>query len=196
MAVPTQLHDAPLPDHFTRIVRAAGELDLASKLAIVCILFSWFLIETLVVTWGSLQHNVRFFELSSVIADPTRMFFRIRISLQEILFGLLCVLCLLAPLLPHYWSARPAFFGYFAPLALMAVCAILLYAKTSAAFLAPPKDANLLNGNFIRFANNLVQHGADMLARHISVGVGGYTALLACMVLAMQGARRYRQAPR
>jgi uncharacterized protein YggT (Ycf19 family) len=190
------MHDAPLQGPFTRLLQSAGELDLASKLAIVCIMFSWFLIETLVVSWGSLQHNVRFFEMASIIADPTRMFFRIRISLQVLLFGLLCVVCLLAPLLPHYWRARSAFLGYFAPLALMAVCGALLYSKTSASFFAAPNDAGTLNGNFIRFANNLVHQGSDLLARHISVGVGGYTALFACIVLALQGARRYRHAAR
>jgi uncharacterized protein YggT (Ycf19 family) len=196
MAIPTEMHDVPWRDRFAELARAAGALDLASKLAIVCILFSWFLIETLVVSWGSLQHNVRFFEISSIISDPTRMFFRIHVSLQIILFGLLCIVCLLAPLVPHYWRTRWAFLGYCAPLGLMVVCGALLYSKTSAEFLSGSNDVISLNGNFIRFANKLVHQGSDLLARHISVGVGGYTALIACIVLALQGARRYRHAAR
>jgi hypothetical protein len=194
MVEPTQLDTAP--GRFARFLRAAGALDLASKLAIVCIFLCWFLIETLVVSWGSLQHNVRFFELSAVIADPTRMFFSIRISLPVVLFGMLCIVCLLAPLLPHYSNHRLAWLGYMAPLGLMLVCGALLYSKTSTALLTAPGDASPLNGNLIRFANNLVHQGGDLLARHISVGLGGYAALLACLVLAVQGARGYRHAPR
>lgn len=194
MAVPTQLDQAPR--RFAGFLRAAKRVDPASKLAIACIFFCWFLIQTLVVSWGSLQHNVRFFELSAVIADPTRMFFSIRLSLQVLLFAALCVVCLLAPLLPHYLNNRWAWLGTMAPLGLMVACGALLYSKTSTELLAAPADPNPLNGNFIRFANNLVHQGGDLLARHISVGVGGYAALLACLVLAVQGARGYRRAAR
>jgi hypothetical protein len=50
-------------------------IDGASLAAMLAIFVGWFFAETLAVTLGSLQHGVRFFDTSSAIADPSRIFF-------------------------------------------------------------------------------------------------------------------------
>jgi hypothetical protein len=40
-----------------------------------------------------------------------------------------------------------------------------------------------------------VQRGSDLVSRHVSIGVGGYLALIACIVLALRGIRRFRNPP-
>jgi len=192
METPSHLQTTPRPALFSRLVRAAAQLETASKFALLCIFFGWFLVDTLVVTLGSLQHGVRFFDMAAVIADPTRLFFGIQGSFQRILFGLVCILCLLAPLLPHLRRERANWLGYLAPLILMIICGALLYSRTSNEFLATPSDAGRVGSNLIRFANDLVHHGSGLVARHISVAVGGYLALIASMVLALRGARHFR----
>jgi len=147
-----------------RAVRAFAELDRSSKLAIVCVVAGWFFMNTLIVSLGSLQHGVRFLDLSAVIADPTRLFFDIDTPFHRIFFGLICLVCLLAPLAAHLVKKSSAWVGYLAPLALMLFCGVLLYSR------AP----------------------GDLVSRRISVGAGGYLALIGSMVLAAQGIRRFR----
>jgi hypothetical protein len=192
MQTPSQLQSAARPAFILRLARAAAELDVLSRFALLCIIFGWFLVDVLVVTLGSLQHGVRFFDLSAVIADPTRLFFGIRGSTHRILFGLVCILCLLAPLLPHLRRGRANWLGCLAPLLLMVICGVLLYFRTSSELLAAPSDAGRAGSSLIRFANDLVHQGSGLVARHVAVGVGGYLSLIACMVLAVRGVRRFR----
>jgi hypothetical protein len=194
MDTPSNLQSADRPTLLSNLTRAAAQLETASKFAILCIFFGWFLVDTFVVTLGSLQHGVRFFELSAVIADPSRLFLGIQGSFHRILFGLVCILCLLAPLLPHLRRARANWLAYLAPLILMVLCGALLYSRTSGELIAASGDAGRAGGNWIRLANDLVRHGSGLVTRHISVAVGGYLALIASMVLALRGARRFRNA--
>src|ERR1700727_614365 len=106
MDAPGNLQTATPPTVAAKLFQAAGQIELPSKAAIVCIFFAWFLLDTLVVTLGSLQHGVRFYDMSAVIADPSRMFFGLQGSLHRTLFIPLCIVCILAPLLPHLRAVR------------------------------------------------------------------------------------------
>ena len=177
-----------------RFISAATGLDGITKFAIICVFFAWFFIDTLVVSVGSMKHGVRFFD-AAVIADPTRMFFSIDTSFGVLLFGVLCCLCLIAPLAPHLWRNRVAWIGYLAPLALIVVCGLLLYSKTSGEILAAPSDAGGLRGSVMSLANKILQRGSDLVSRHVAVGAGGYVALFGSLVLGIQGFRRFLRKP-
>jgi hypothetical protein len=194
MDAPGNLQTAAPPTLAARLLKAAGQIELASKIAIVCVFFGWFLVDTLVVALGSLQHGVRFFDISAVIADPSRMFFGLQGSVHRVFFIPLCFVCIFAPLLPHFGRTRVLWLSYIAPLALMLICGVLLFWRTSGEFIAAPSNAGRAAGNIIQFANDLVHHGGDLVARHVSIGIGGYLALAASVVLALRGARRFRSA--
>jgi hypothetical protein len=195
MDAPGNLQTATPPTGVARLLKATGQIELASKVAIVCVFFGWFLVDTLVVSLGSLQHGVRFYDISAVIAEPSRMFFGLQGSLHRTIFIPLCIVCILAPLLPNFLSARVLWLSYIAPLALMVICAVLLFARTSGEFIAAPGNTGRVGGNAIQFANDLVHHGGDLVARHVSLGVGAYLALVASIVLALRGIRRFRSTP-
>lgn len=178
-----------------RFVSATGELDGIAKVAIICVFFAWFFIDTLVVSVGSMKHGVRFFDAGAVIADPTRMFFSIDTTFGVLLFGVLCCLCLIAPLAPHLWRNRVAWIGYLAPLVLIVVCGLLLYSKTSGEILAAPSDAGGLRSSVMSLANKILQRGSDLVSRHVAVGAGGYVALFGSLVLGYQGIRRFLRKP-
>jgi hypothetical protein len=75
----------------------------------------------------------------------------------------------------------------------MVLCGAILFSKTSGEFFSTPGNAGSVTGSFIRFANDLVNRGGGLVAKHISVGAGGYLALIASVFLAVHGLRRYRQ---
>jgi len=172
MQIQSNLQPAEQPTLLSRLTQAAAQLETASKFALLCIFLSWFFLDTLVVTIGSLQLGVRFADISGVIADPTRLFFGIQGSSHRVMFSMVCMLCLLAPLLPHMRRKRVNWLAYLAPLALMVVCGALLYSRTSGE-----------------------RQGTGLVAGHVAVGFGGYLALVAALVLALRGARHFRNAP-
>jgi hypothetical protein len=196
MQIQSNLQPAEQPTLLSRLIQAAAQLETASKFALLCIFVGWFFVDTLVVTIGSLQHGVRFADISAVIADPTRLFFGIQGSSHRIMFGLVCMLCLLAPLLPHLRRKPVNWLAYLAPLALMVVCGALLYSRTSGELFAAPSGAGTAGSSLLRFANDLVHQGTGLVSRHVAVGFGGYLALAASLVLALRGARYFRNAPK
>jgi hypothetical protein len=103
-----------------------------------------------------------------------------------------CFVCLLAPLLPHLRRGRANWLAYLAPLILIVICGSLLYSRTSSEFFAAQSNAGHAGGNLIRFANDLMRRGSGLVTRHISVGIGGYLALVASIVLALRGVRHFR----
>jgi hypothetical protein len=168
------------------------QIGTAGKVAIACIFLSWFLLDTLVVTLGALQHGVRFFDMSAVIADPSRMFFGFHGWAHRVGFAVVCVACLAAPVLPHWRREKILWLSYLAPITLMAICGALLSWRTSGEFIAAPNDVGRIGGNLVQFANDLVHHGSTLITRHVSIGVGGYLAFAASLVLALHGIHRLR----
>jgi hypothetical protein len=195
MESPESLPAAPAAAPMADILRAARRIDGAGRMAMLAIFVGWFFLDTLVASLGSLQHGVRFFDISSAIADPTRIFFAADVSWQRGLFVLLCLFCLLAPILPHWRTAhrrtaRWAWAAYLAPLALMAACGVLLYSQTSSELFSAPPDAQSWSSSVIHLANGLVHRGSGLVARHVSIGTGGYLAFAGSLALAVQGMRR------
>jgi hypothetical protein len=169
------------------------KLDAAGLIALLCITWSWFFIDTFTVTLGSLQHGVRFYDVPALIADPTRMFFGTATTYRTFLFGALCVCSLLLPLAVYRRGERWIWFVFCAPLILMLVCGLLLYSRTSGEFFATPTNAAGVSGNLIQFANGLVHRGSTAVARHVTIGVGGYAAFAGSVVLTMSGVRGFKK---
>jgi hypothetical protein len=194
MDTPRSPNVAPPPTPLGKLSAAAGRVDGLSLSAMAAIFIGWFLIDTLVATLGSLQHGVRFFDISAAIADPTRIFYGVDSSFQRICFGLICFICLLGPLLAQRRSHRMAWLAYLAPLALMVLCGALLYSKTSSEFFSAPGDVNTLSSSALRFAHDLVHRGSGLVSKHVSIGAGGYLAFAGSLFLAVQGMRQLRRA--
>jgi len=178
-----------------RAASALASLPLSTKLAMVCLLFGWFFTKTLVVSLGSIEHGVRFFDMSAVIADPMRLFFGIETTLQRIAFGVICLLCVFAPLAPRLTKERSAWLWYAAPFVLILVCGVTLSWRTSGEFFTAPGDAGSLTGSLVHFANDLARRGGDVINRHLTIGGGAYLALIGSLVLLFQGLSGYRRDP-
>jgi len=93
----------------------------------------WFLLDTLRVVWGPMDHRIAFYEVAAVIGSPVRLFTGLEGNHPPVtvLFMLLCGATLFAPLSPYLSRHRFAWLAGTAPLALMVGCAVLLYVRTS-----------------------------------------------------------------
>ena len=191
MDAPQSMGIATRPPLPARLGRALMALDASSKLAIVCVVFGWFFMKTLAVSLGSLEHGVRFFEMSAVIADPTRLFFGGDTPVHHALFALVCLACLAAPVAAHLTQTRAGWLGHLAPVSLMLACGALLYWRTSGELLAAPDDAASLQGSLMHLASDWMHRGTDLVSRHVTIGAGSYLAMIGSVVLAVQGVRRF-----
>ena len=199
MDLPQHREVVPTRSRAARALHAVTSLEPPTQLAIAAIVCGWFLMNTLVVHLGVMEHGVAFFDFGAVMADPTRMFFGVDSPVQRVAFGMLCLACAFAPALPFPMGTRSAapsyrWLAYLAPLLLMILCAIILYSNTSADLLATPSDPASFTGGIVHFANDLVKRGGGVVSRHITVGAGAYLALFGSAVLALQGIRGHRRA--
>jgi hypothetical protein len=173
---------------------ALTQLDAASWLAMVCIFVGWFITDTLVLSWGPLQHSLRFYDMAAIAENPIQLFSGIdhAHSYASIVFGLLCLIAVFAPLAPFVWSARVAWLANLIPLALMVICAMLIEARSPGDYFHTPPQAASLGSDLIRLANDVIGRGATVVTKRIAVGTGAYLALIGSVFLAMRGLRRYR----
>ncbi len=88
-------------------------------------------------------------------------------------YGFLCFLSLLAVFLPHVWKDRRASFGLAAPLVLMLLAAIIAYSKMS---------------------SQRAGEAASQMRSAISIGFGGWLALIGSAHLAWQALRSLKAA--
>ncbi len=183
------------PTFFGKLTAAAGHLGLASVLALVCLVIGWFFTNTLVASMGPLEHDVRFFNLGDAVLNPMRLFIGGDVTAGTVAFFLVCIASLLAPLAPHWNGNRALWPAYLAPLLLLLVVALSLYLRSSHDLFATSDNADAVSRDLVRLANDLVNKGGELVARHVSVGLGGYLGLVGGLVLAYQGLRLVRPVP-
>lgn len=100
------------------------------------------------------------------------------------LYGLLCVLAMFAPLAPSLLAARWARYGYFAPLAFMAVLATGIYLKINSLASAASEGMRSFGGAGMgKLAEAMLKEALSA----VSVGYGSYIALIAAAYLAWRG---------
>lgn len=151
----------------------------------------WFVLDTLVVRAGPIRHSLKFYEMSALIADPPGVLFGIGAghALHSISFGLLCAACLLGPLAARRLPARSARAVHALPLALMLVCAAVLYWRTAGDLLATPDRATPIASDLWRLANHVLNRGAAVASRSVSAGVGAWLALASSVWMGWNGWR-------
>jgi hypothetical protein len=159
-------------------------------LAIACVLAGWFWMNICVTKVGRLELGFHFYDMWELISRPALLLTGLRDdhSAKQILFGILCLAAALAPLSSIYMhGSRRAWLASFAPLALMVLCAAVLYYKTSPDYFAANPNAGDLGRDLIKLANQVAGKMVGGIAKHVSIGLGGYVSLLASIVIASRG---------
>jgi hypothetical protein len=177
---------------FDRLTRAAGQLGVVTVLAMICVFIGWFFTDTVVASMGPLVHTVRFYGLADAVGNPLRLFAGGDVTTATVAFSVLCIACILAPLLPHWAGNRALWPAYCAPLLLIIVVGLILYFRASHDLFTSADDADPVNRDLVRLANDLINKGGQLVARHVAIGLGAYLGVIGSLVLAVWGFRLVR----
>jgi hypothetical protein len=171
------------------------KIDAISWIAVGCLALGWFWLDTLTATFGPIQHAVHFYDLPVVMYDPRWLMSGVRDAypLARVVFGLVCLVVITAPLLPRSSFPHVPYLLNAAPLLLMLLCGIVLYVKTSSAQIEATDSLGRIGGYIAKWANGAASWTGDVVARHIAIGAGGYLSFLASGFLAIRGVIRPRQ---
>jgi hypothetical protein len=175
-----------------RFTRATGELGVVTVLAMICVFIGWFFTDTVVASVGPLVHTVRFYSLADAVSNPLRLFAGGDVTSATIAFSVLCIVCILAPLVPHWAGNRALWPAYCAPLLLIIIIGLILYFRASHDLFTSSDDASPVNRDFVRLANDLINKGGELVAHHVAIGLGAYLGALGSLVLAIWGFRLVR----
>jgi hypothetical protein len=178
---------------YVAVVGAIRRVDWDAQAAIALTLIGWFLLDTLRLTWGPVEHAIPFYEVPLLLASPARLLtgFEGQRGTGTVLFTLLCFGALLAPLAPYFWRARSAWLGWSAPFALIVICAGLLYLRMSGDFFRMGGGDTLAN-DLRHIGNHLLHRAGAGVAHRVTFAAGGYLALLSSAYLAVRGIRGWR----
>jgi hypothetical protein len=162
----------------------------------------WFLVDVVLVSAGSLHQGFRFYELPALIGQPSRIVTIGHPQASSIAFGLLCFAMLSALLAsavgPPAWRRRVPPVSFVAPLALMLVCAVLLWYRASRDTVIVAEGASEFQQAFANLTNLLAARAGTVVVRHVRVGFGAWLSILSTLYLAYHGLRAWlrRPAPR
>jgi hypothetical protein len=172
------------------------QVDRQTWIALVCLVVGWFFLSTVVTTLGPLKQKYHFFDMLTVMLNPAWLLYGMGSShpLEAVAFGLLDLAVLVLPLVPFIVKKRSAWLLSVAPLALMLLCGVELYERTAGPYFEATQRAGSIAQALVRFGNSVAQGTGNAVARHISVGLGAYLALLASGFLAWRGLRAFRAA--
>jgi hypothetical protein len=174
-----------------------ARVDWTVLLAVACLVCSWFFMTSLITDLGFMQLTFRFYNVLTLIHSPGRIAigtFGPGATRDAWLFGTVCVLAVLAPLAPLVCLRKDAWLGCVAPFALMALCGAIMYHGLSQDLIPDDGALGETGSRVIHFANNLAGQVGTVITRRIHVGVGGYLAIAASVVLAVKGLRGYHEA--
>jgi hypothetical protein len=169
-------------------------IDWTSWVALGAIVLGWFGLNTLVATFGPLQHTARFYDLPLVMINPRRLLFGLdeAMSAGTVVFGMACLLIAALPLLPRLGVLTARWLLILAPLLLMLLCSIVLYIKASSTHISAPESMGKVGGFLARWANGAMDWTGDVVSRHIALGSGAYLSFFASVWLAAKGVMALR----
>ena len=172
------------------------QVDRQTWIALACLAVGWFFLATLVTTVGPVKQKYHFFDMLTVMLNPAWLLYGMGSShpLESVAFGLLDLVVLILPIAPFVVRKRSAWLLSLAPLALMLLSGYALYKRTSGPYFAATERGGRWAQALVNFSNAVAEGVGDAAARHISVGLGAYLALLAALFLAVKGLRTFRAA--
>jgi hypothetical protein len=172
------------------------QVDRHTWIALLGLIVGWFFLATVVTTVGPVQQKYHFFDMLTVMLNPAWLLYGMGSShpFEAVAFGLLDVGVLVLPLVPYVVRTRSSWLLSTLPLLLMLLCGVELYKRTSGPYFEATERGGSWTHSLVHFGNSVAEGVGNVAARHISVGLGAYLALLASLFLAVKGLRAFRAA--
>ena len=176
---------------------AAGltaRFGMPTLVAMGALLVGWFFLNTIAVQVSS-QYSVgmSFWKLLGVLNAPSGLMSGLSGGgASSGIYGFLCIVALLGPLAPQVWKDKRAHLGGLLPLAFMLLVALMIYLGINDGLKQAQSAAGIFGGG--AQAAQMAEIGNMMLQKAmsaISIGLGGYLALLASLYLAYRGAIQF-----
>lgn len=172
--------------------RSREPIATTTWVALALLTIGWFGLATFVTAFGPVKQIVHFYDLATVLHDPSWLVHGIGShSLEAFAFGALSAAVLLSPLAGHRLGTRSSWLLYLLPLGLMLSCGLILYHETTQPYVSALPNAGAVGAFVSRFANQVAGGAADTVARHISLGTGSYVSFAAALYLTLTGVRGY-----
>jgi hypothetical protein len=178
------LKDAYLPKLLAQVERAGK--PLLAAVAVVAVAWIWLPAMSVQIMAGMSQH-VTMFDLLRLANVGASLDSFGQQGGSSGLYGLLCVLAMLAPLAHVFLRQRWARFGLFAPLAFMVATGLGIYLKIHNMASAATEGARSFGGSQ---AGDLAAAMMNQIMAALSVGYGSYLALAAALYLAWLGVQQ------
>ena len=171
------------------------QLEPSEVIALGCLLLGWFVMNTLVTDLGAVQQTFRFYNVWTMLRDPARLATGMTGGDRAVSLGfaVICLATATAILVPFRLRTPKSWLAYFAPLALMVVCAAVLWSESATNAFSDGGRYGSTGSHIIQFANSLVNRASASFAKRISLGFGAYLSFAASLFLAWRGLVRLRQ---
>lgn len=168
------------------VLKAYAQLiGIPTLVAMACILIGWFFFAAVSVEFLGDELSATFYDFMRVLNDPQNGLATIadQASSGAGFYGFLCIVALLAPLVPHVIKRRETWLAYCAPAAWMVLAALIGAWKVNAGISEAQRQfgGGGMPREFVREAMSAV-----------SIGFGIYLAAAAALYLAYVGVQRYR----
>ena len=173
---------------------AADRKDWPTLIAIVGVCVGWFFLDAVALRAGHFISSYRFYDLAAIMYRPSRLITGSRDSdwWLTVPFFVVCTAAIAATLAPRFSRHRAAWFGLFAPLALMVVSCIVLYQQSSKDLVVASPDSSEVARAFANLAHAITRKTGAVLSQHLSPGAGMWVSAIGSVYLAVIGWRRLR----
>lgn len=176
---------------------AAGltaRFGVPTLVAMGALVVGWFFLNTVAIQVSSqYSTGLTFWKLLGVLNSPAGLLEGFGGSAGSSgIYGFLCIVALLGPLAPQVWKDKRAHLGGLLPLAFMLLVALMIYLGINDGLKQAQSAAGIFGGG--AQAAQMAEIGNMMLQKAmsaISIGLGGYLALLASLYLAYRGAIQF-----
>lgn len=170
--------------------RYAEIVGIPTLAALACVLVAWFFLPAASLVFFGDKQSATFYDLMRVLNNPENGLGSLAGQGRSGagLYGLLTIVALLAPLVPHFLRDRRAWLAYCAPLGWMVLAVFVGYWKVSSGIATAQRQFGAFGGDVRGMAREFMSGMLDAL----SIGLGAYLAAAAAAYLAYVGIRRFR----
>jgi len=170
------------------VLKAYAQLiGIPTLVAMACILIGWFFFAAVSVDFLGDEFSATFYDFMRVLNNPQNGLATIagQASSGAGFYGFLCIVALLAPLVPHVIKRRETWLAYCAPAAWMVLAALIGAWKVNAGISEAQRQ-------FGGFGGGAAREFMGEALNAVSLGFGVYLSVVAALYLAYVGVQRYR----